>query len=166
MVHANQQCLAQGLSLLDQLSDEQYATRRGAWSPVGAQYRHVLEHYQCFLAGLVEGRIDYDARGRDQTIEASRDRAREVTRSLIDALGGLAEVPADRALMVQMQSDPEREESDWAPSSVGRELQFLVSHTIHHFALIKLLLDREAISLGADFGIAPSTLSHAARAVR
>ncbi|MBP6670575.1 MAG: hypothetical protein KA180_14065, partial [Gemmatimonadales bacterium] len=49
-------------------------------------------------------------------------------------------------------------EPDWSDSSVKRELQFLVSHTVHHYALIKELLRREGFDPGAEFGVAPSTL--------
>lgn len=52
MIDPNRQCLAQGTELLQALTDAQYAEPRGDWAPVGAQYRHVLDHYQCFLDGL------------------------------------------------------------------------------------------------------------------
>lgn len=165
MVRANQRFLAQGLDLLDRLTDEQYATRRGDRSPVGAQYRHVLEHYQCLIEGIPDGRVDYDARRRDEAIERSRTRAHEATAALIDALGGLAEVSPDLPLLVQMQCDPDRGAPGWARSTLGRELQFLVSHVVHHFALIKLLVSEDGIALDPEFGVAPSTLRHA-RAAR
>ena len=44
-----------------------------------------------------------------------------------------------------------------------RELQFLVSHTIHHYALIGVLLAAEGFDVSLEFpefGVAPSTLTH------
>ena len=164
MVRANRRYLTQGLALLDRLND-QYASRRGGRSLVGAQYRHVLEHYQCLIEGIAEERVDYDARRRDKSIEESRARAREATDSLIDAVGGLEGLSPDLPLLVQMQCDPDRGEPGWTRSTLGRELQFLVSHAVHHFALIKLLVAQDGIDLDPAFGIAPSTLSHA-RAAR
>ncbi len=161
MVSANQRCLRQALSMLDAVTDDQYALQRGNRSAVGAQYRHVLEHYQCLLEGLEHGRVDYDARRRDPTLERSRDRARTVTTTIIAQLAGLDRVPVDRPLAVQMQCDADPHGPSWAPSSMGRELQFLVSHSVHHFALIKLLLTDQSVRLDPEFGIAPSTLSHA-----
>lgn len=115
-LEGNRILLRQGVALLEQLSDELYAGPRGSWAPVGVQYRHILEHYRSFFAGLAAGRVDYDARARDAT-------------------------------------------PDWRPSSLGRELQFLSSHTLHHYALIKLLLDDTGLDLGPEFGVAPSTLA-------
>ncbi len=45
-------------------------------------------------------------------------------------------------------------------STVGRELQFLVSHTVHHFAIIAVMHSSQGIELPPDFGIAPSTLKY------
>ena len=165
MIPANQRCLTQALSMLEALSDDQYAVARGDWSAVGAQYRHVLEHYQCLLEGVESARVDYDARRRDETIERSRHRAREVTIEVIGALAELDRLSEDRPLLVQMQCDSKRSGPMWSRSSLGRELQFLVSHTVHHFALIKMLVAQQSVRLDPEFGIAPSTLSHA-RAVR
>ena len=52
---------------------------------------------------------------------------------------------------------------EWCGSTLHRELQFLASHTVHHYALIVALLGRLGYELEpehADFGIAPSTLEH------
>jgi hypothetical protein len=165
MIRANRDCLAQAIPILDALSDDQYAVSADQRSTVGAQYRHVLEHYQCLLEGIPSGRVDYDARRRDETIERSRTRAREVTEEIQLALAGLEAESGSRRLQVQMQCDAESGAPVWAPSSLGRELQFLISHTIHHYALIKLLLAERGIPVNPELGIAPSTLSHA-RVVR
>jgi uncharacterized damage-inducible protein DinB len=44
-----------------------------------------------------------------------------------------------------------------APSSVGRELAFVVSHTIHHLAVIAFLLRDLSIEVPSRFGYAPTT---------
>ncbi|MFN0179669.1 MAG: DinB family protein [Gemmatimonadales bacterium] len=159
MIDANRRCLAQGIALLTTLTDDQFACPRGAWSPVGAQYRHVLEHYQCLLEGVAGGRVDYDARRRDVTLEQSRTRALEVTADLEQGLAQLIGRPASLALEVQLRCDVDRGDC-WTASTLGRELQFLVSHSVHHYALIKLLLANDTIELDQEFGTAPSTLSH------
>ncbi|MBM4187475.1 MAG: hypothetical protein FJ206_09205 [Gemmatimonadetes bacterium] len=60
--------------------------------------------------------------------------------------------------MIQLQCEAGTE--SWSRSTLGRELQFLVSHSVHHFALIKLLLANDGPVLPREFGVAPSTLSH------
>lgn len=161
MIRANHRCLEQALALLDALDDDQYATRRGEWSPIGAQLRHVVEHYQSFAAGLPTRSIDYDARPRDTRIETSRLHAAEAVRDLIAQLAAAATVPATTSLQVTMECSVDAAAPAHATSSVGRELQFLVSHTVHHFALIRLLLASDGVTLDPDFGVAPSTLRHA-----
>ncbi len=157
-IEGNRQLLHQGLVLLARLDQGEYGDPRGSWAPVGAQYRHILEHYFSFLDGLPEGRVDYDARARDLLLERDREAAAEATRAILARLDAL-DPGADLPVLVQMDTGGSEESPDWRSSSRGRELQFLCSHTVHHFALIKLLLDG-AVDLGAEFGVAPSTLAH------
>lgn len=157
-LEGNRLLLRQGIGLLERLSDELYARSRGGWAPVGAQYRHILEHYRSFFAGLATGRVDYDARARDENIERSRGVALEATRECLAALEALDGKP-DRQILVQMDTAAPDAYPDWRPSSLGRELQFLSSHTVHHYALIKLLLEDCGLDLGPEFGVAPSTLA-------
>jgi hypothetical protein len=147
------------------LSDEIYRTAQRGWAPVGAQYRHVLEHYEAFLRGVPDGRVNYDERPRDQMIEASRSRALAATQECLAALERLSG-GSDGPLMVQMDVGGGPEAPDWRASSVGRELQFLLSHTVHHYALIKLLLADAGPCLDTEFGVAPSTLSYLRAATR
>ncbi len=151
--------LRQGISLLDQLGDATYASAVGRHSPVGAQYRHVLEHYQCLLTGLDDGCVDYDARARDPLIERDRGHALRTTRDLLQAIASLPPDP-DLSLEVRMDCGGGGACPEWSRSSLGRELQFLASHTVHHYALIALLLEAQGEEVPADLGVAPSTLAH------
>ncbi len=148
----NRVLLQQGLALLEGLSDAQYAR-------VGPHYRHALEHYLAFLRGFGAARVDYDARERDGLLERSRAAALEATRRCLAALDAL-EGAAERPLEVQMETEAGANRPDWRASSAGRELQFLCNHTVHHYALIKLLLPDLPNPVGAEFGLAPSTLTH------
>ncbi|HMP77378.1 MAG TPA: DUF664 domain-containing protein [Kiritimatiellia bacterium] len=157
--------LRQARDLVSRLSSSAYASTGHPvfGSGVGAHLRHVLDHYANLLAGVEAGRIDYDARAREQAIES--DRAASLARmdELMAGLRGLA-ARADAPLRVKMdcgdQSDPA---GWWTESSLRRELQFLISHTVHHFALIRLILKIQGIDAGAQFGVAPSTLRHHAQ---
>jgi hypothetical protein len=51
-----------------------------------------------------------------------------------------------------------QDSSVWAASSLARELQFTLSHTVHHYALIALILRLQGFAPPADFGVAPATL--------
>ena len=153
--------LEQAVAALRRLDDTTYASGGAApgISPVGVHFRHVFDHYQAFFTGLPDGAIDYDARVRQVPLETDRTQA---LATALGYLGDLARLPtgvAARPVRVTLRSvagsgaDP-----DWSESSVKRELQFLVSHTVHHYALIKELLRREGFDPGETFGVAPSTL--------
>lgn len=158
----NRVLLEQGIELLGRLPAETYATAPAGHSAVGAQFRHILDHYESLLSGIESGRVDYDARRRNPKVESDPAAAADAARSIILELARL-ESGADMVLMVQTDSGADTG-PDWRESSLGRELQFLASHTTHHFALIRLLLALQGIECSADFGMAPSTKAHAARA--
>jgi hypothetical protein len=161
---ANIQYLEQGVALIGRLADAQYAASPvGPFSGgVGAQFRHCLDFYDCFLQGLDAGEIDYRMRERDQRIETDRSHAVARTRSVCNALRLLTHDRMERVLRVRAEESGPAS-AEWAESSAGRELQFLTSHTIHHFALIALLLANQGFDVAREFptlGVAPSTLEH------
>ncbi len=158
-LEANCHFLRQGAELLARVPAAAYAqTSRPGWAPVGAQFRHVLDHYLAFLAGVGAGMIDYDARERNPRIERDPSEAANLADELTQRLAALTLRDPNRPLSVQMRTGDGDVMPDWRPSSLGRELQFLVSHTVHHYALIKLLLEDHGIYAGEEFGVAPSTI--------
>jgi len=161
---ANIQYLEQGMELIRRLDDEMYATctenpYRGG---VGAQYRHCLDFYDCFLRGLPSEKIDYSSRERDGLVETDRGHALQKTEAICEALRGLRADRLGQTIEVKAEkTSPGAPE--WTASSAARELQFLISHTIHHYALIAVLLKMQGYEVARefpDFGVAPSTLSH------
>jgi uncharacterized damage-inducible protein DinB len=161
-IEGNIRFLLQGVQLIDQLTDAHYTHRAPGRSPVGAQFRHVLDHYACFLDGLDVGEVDYDQRRRDGAIETDRATAIAAAEGIIERLAGMEEGATVSTLRVRMNSGGTSADADHAPSTLGRELLFLVSHTVHHFAVIRLLLAEQGVDPGEEFGMAPSTLAHAA----
>ena len=108
-----------------------------------------------FLDGFDGGTIDYDARARDVRIATSRLVATQTIRDLIARLRAVPQ--DDKPLRTKMDSDTESA-ALWSLSSVQRELQYLLAHTIHHYALIAVLLRLQGYQPQEDFGVAPSTL--------
>lgn len=154
--------LEQAAALLGMISDRLYAEPpRIALSPVGAHLRHCLDLYSSFLAGLDSGRIDYDARARDPRLETDRLHALSTIRTLIGQLETCDGESRDGALTVAMDRGAgEQGEHAFTASSVRRELQFLRSHTVHHYALIAAVLRLHDFEPPADFGVAPATLTY------
>jgi uncharacterized damage-inducible protein DinB len=156
----NREVLEQAATLLRTLSDAAYAEGGAAagLSPVGAHLRHVLDHYRALVDGLSAGWVDYEARNRQVPLERDRALAQAEVARLLGALDRVAEQSEDREIQVNLRSvaDPDAG-PDWSRSTAKRELQFLVSHTVHHFALIRNLLAGVGVDPGDGFGVAPST---------
>jgi uncharacterized damage-inducible protein DinB len=158
--------LEQGIELIRRLDDALFVACPESPFPggVGAQVRHCVDFYDCLLASLDGGRVDYMKRVRDPRTETDRAHAMDRLRELIDALEQLGRGQAERELQVRSEASPDADgESAWARSSVRRELEFLLSHTIHHYALVVVLLRLHGFTMPAGlkgFGVAPSTERH------
>lgn len=159
--------LRQGLALIERLDPALYA---GSGEPpgrgVGAQMRHALDHYTSLLTGAGAGTIDYDVRERDPRLETSTEAAMMRIVELMDGLAALDRATLDRPAVLRTGADEEVATAETSPSSVRRELHFLLSHTVHHYALIAMILARVGIEVEPEFGVAPSTLRHWARQQR
>ena len=157
--------LKQGAVLIRRLDDVQFTRTPGGRfrGGVGSQFRHCIDFYECFLAGVEgNGEVDYSARRREGALETDREAAAQRFESLAERLSAIDPNSLERTLRVRAEQ-PVDGIPEWCGSTLHRELQFLVSHTVHHYALIVALLSRLGYELAedlADFGVAPSTLKH------
>ena len=151
--------IEQGLEVFGRLSAEVYtAVPEGLTpSPVGGHFRHIHDYYRCFLRDVETGRIDYDRRERDPRFEADLAHATVEYRRTAEALAALRD--GETELVVKMDA-ADGGPIDWSRSTVARELRFLLSHTIHHYALIAMILKVQGFDCGPGFGVAPSTLKY------
>ncbi len=159
ILEQNLHFLRQGLELLGTLDAEVYATGRDGRSPVGAHLRHCVDYYRCFLSGIESGRVDYDARERDPALETDPDVAAKALGEIAGRLSTLEPRDFSRVLEVKVDTPADAAHA-WSRSSLARELQFLVSHTVHHYALIGLLLRLHGVEPADELGVAPSTLAY------
>jgi len=165
LIETNIRWLRQASTLLDGVSDAAYATPPPGLAPhcVGGHMRHILEFYGCYLEGAASGAIDYDARQRDPVLETSRLAAQDRIHATIERLQSQASFPGDSTLRVRPEDSMACDgPAPFLVSSMGRELQVLSSHTIHHFALISVVLRAHGVPVDPDFGMAPSTLRYLA----
>ena len=143
------------------LRDEQYAQRPvGAVdSSIGGHVRHCLDHVAALLAGVETGTLDYDRRERGTAIEADRAAALDALRILRVRLDELGNDVVDRPITLSSMMT-----CDGAPirvgTTAGREMAYVLSHTIHHNALIGVMVKILGGWLPDRFGYAPSTTAH------
>lgn len=155
--------LQQGLDLLERIDDAAYETVTHPFSRhgIGSHFRHCLDFYQSFLAGVRDGVIDYDARQRDEALAKERCLAIARFEDIVESLERLPSNLGRMPLLVRLEhSGDAKDPLAWSESSVMRELQSLVSHTVHHYALIALMLRLNGFSPADEFGVAPSTLEY------
>ena len=165
LLATHQHLLKQAALLLARMDDVIYTRPSAIFlnSAIGGHIRHCLDHYGSLLQGLPGGQVDYDDRLRDPAVETRISEALSRLASILGGLEDLVQNPgltASGALLVRSGQGPES--GGWHPSSPGRELEFLISHTIHHFALIAGLCHVHGIAVASDFGVAPSTLRYRA----
>jgi hypothetical protein len=157
--------LERALELIESI-DEPLYTRTSRLLPggtVGKHLRHCLDLYDCFLGGLPDGEIDYTLRERDPEAEIRIESGLRRLRKTIRRMEGL-NARADRILLVKGEGAfEEGPDAGFSLSSVGRELDFILSHTIHHFALIGVLLRSGGAEIPSDLETAPSTRRHRER---
>lgn len=159
----NHDLILQGVEVLSGLPPELYASEdeRCLGGSIGGHTRHCVEFYHCFLSALDTGCLDYDARPREKALESDSAAACE---SLRHTAGMLRHASLRHGMErpLRVIENHGSGEPSWAVSSVGRELLSLLSHTVHHYALIAILLRLNGRETPPDFGIAPSTLRHRA----
>lgn len=130
-------------------------------SPIGAHFRHVLDHYNAFLDGLAAGQLNYDIRQRDQRVERDVTVATRAAEDIVVRMGGIPDRQLAQSIQVSANViEDGKSVVDWSSSTVQRELMYLLSHTVHHYAIIRLLATQAGVELDPDFGVAPSTIAH------
>ncbi len=153
--------LEQALGVLQGINDSVYAStcEISPRASIGGHLRHTLDFFQSFITGIERGRIDYNLRERDALTEIDRSYAGARVRAVSADLRSLSLTIASTRLKVRTEDDGV-DLPVWCDSSVSRELEFLQSHTVHHYSLIATLLRLHGIEPDAEFGVAPSTLKY------
>jgi hypothetical protein len=126
----------------------------------GPHLRHVIEHYEALLLRESDSAVNYDKRARDRELESSVRLARARLIELRQRLTGWPDAALEQSIIVLGQAGEAGEFEFTTRSSVGRELVFLASHTIHHFALLQVYCEQHGIPTACNFGRAPSTLAN------
>jgi len=151
--------LEQLAGVVARLDDAHYRAERAreVSGSVGGHVRHCLDHVAALVRGIEGGHIDYDARVRGTAIESRRDAALHEMARLVRSMQELVAMPPDTLVAVSLGGGAD--DVTVAVSTLARELAFVLSHTIHHFAIVALLLHDMGVRVPPRFGYAPSTPS-------
>lgn len=154
--------LDQAAELANAASDNQWAAGNDGFrgSTLGQHMRHTLDHVEALCSGLPQGEINYDLRKRATDIEASTSTASARCLTLKKELTILGSNYEPCSAVKSLSSCSNQGESLPQSSSFGRELQFVISHTVHHFAILAAICHAQGIATQANFGVAPSTIKH------
>jgi uncharacterized damage-inducible protein DinB len=153
--------LAQLEGVLEQIHSEDFTKPSSnlSGSSVGQHLRHTLEFFVCLMAGFDAGKVNYDQRSHDKSIETDKEKARSL---LVAIRVFILEHPEDRKLTLELAY--ERHNENWfaIETNYHRELVYNIEHAVHHMALMKIGIREVAhyLSLPHDFGIAVSTLRY------
>lgn len=150
------------LEVLDQIEQAIHGvssvyTRDELGSPTGKHIRHILDHFEVLIAGVADEAINYNLRSRESAAEtkpiAALDRLQKIKQKL---------VPIDDGLVVHVETEVSisTHENAVLPSTYGRELAYVISHSIHHLAQIRLMAQCYGVVLDDQLGIAPATASY------
>ena len=156
--------LNQGEKLLGEIHNDNYVRKlpMAFNASIGGHYRHCLDHFRSLVDAAVAGDLNYDQRERSTLIESDRFAALNATRELREAYQQLRTGCLVRELQVTCKTSYAASGSQISPSTVGREIMYVVAHAVHHYALIGIMGGLMGLKMPVGFGVAPSTLKHQA----
>ena len=123
---------------------------------IGAHVRHCLDHVRALVEHRADRPMSYDARLRGTRVETEPGDALAEIARLSRRLEEFTHARLSEPVRLDSLTDRSSPPCE-VGTTVGRELAFVVQHTIHHAAIISVLLERAGCALPADFGYAPST---------
>ena len=138
-----------------------YLSRAPAFAAhVGPHLRHIIEHYDALLDRAPDALVDYDHRPRDRGVERDPEQALLRLQAIDGRLRALETRAPDERLSVGFSIGIDGAEFHLSPSTLARELNFVASHAIHHYAIIRPLAAASGLQLPAEFGKAPETVRY------
>ena len=156
------------VALLDELAQvvasldaRQYAQKPVGVMPssVGGHVRHSLDHVRALLASTATGELNYDHRDRGTRIESDPQAALEEIAALTAQLRRVPPSCCEMTLSLSMKLMADRDALMFT-TTFPREAGYVLSHTIHHNAIIGAMVRTLGGTPAATFGYAPATLAY------
>jgi uncharacterized damage-inducible protein DinB len=150
------------LDVLAAMTPAQFAAPTGhlfSNGAIGGHVRHCLDHVRAVVDGAARGVIDYDHRARGTCIETDVAAAAAEAARLHSRILDLAAHDRDVRVHVAVMAERNGPTLTLA-STLARELAFVLSHTVHHNAIIRAMALSLGVTVPDTLGYAPSTLAH------
>lgn len=128
----------------------------GVSGTIGEHVRHILDHVAVFAAASGWTPVTYDHRERGGSIESDPVEALCTIERLETMLTAVRDEELDLPLSVSAIVTRGQRPA-LMKSTRRRELVFVIGHTIHHLALIAMLLAIAGEDVPAGLGLAPSS---------
>jgi uncharacterized damage-inducible protein DinB len=155
--------IEQAIGLLDDISlaDYQEVLAPHFSSSIGAHVRHIVDHFLALKPASTFGEINYNKRNRHSDVEQFPKSAIAECESI---RAWLHETCSSELLNQRVQVitdiDINHTNSTSCESTLERELVFVASHAIHHYALIRIIRNMQGKALPEFFGFAPATVAY------
>lgn len=157
---ASAEVLNQLKYLLRQLNPNEYTKKLTVLnnSSLGQHVRHTIEFFQCLIKGTMTGIVDYDGRERNLLIETNLLFALDMLAAIENSIA----TEPDPGRLLRIRVNYGENNFEFIESNFMRELVYMIEHSIHHFALIRIGIQENFrhINIEPTFGVAYSTIKH------
>ncbi|KKN01689.1 hypothetical protein LCGC14_1125290 [marine sediment metagenome] len=159
MLNSQLEILAQGHAYLEGVTKEDYSqvVTPNFISSAGAHMRHIIDHYQSLMLGFSSQKVDYDCRLRGGDIESSPKAAINKIAEIASWIEQLSSDDFNTPLLLSSEVSIKSKNVQTVTTSLARELIFVGSHAVHHYAMISQITFAQKASFDQSFGLAPST---------
>jgi hypothetical protein len=104
--------------------------------------------------------IDYDFRLRGSNIEADPQLAIEKLDNIAAWMKSLTEQELNQSISLSTEVSTSTKEVQIVQTSLAREIIFVSSHAVHHYAMIAQITFAQTTTANTSFGVAPATATY------
>lgn len=161
-VSGNLEAISQGLELCRQLDQNSYNHKATPYvqSSIGEHLRHINDLYFAIKNEANVGVVDYDHRRRGAPVESDLEVGIAELEQIESWLKQLTDEQLDRNISILSEASISSQQVCEIPSNMRRELLFVASHTIHHFALMRVAAIHCDVETNEHLGYAPATATY------
>jgi len=159
MINSQIEILEQARLYLKSITNEEYVEiiTPNFISSAGSHVRHIIDHYQAVISGVENGIIDYDLRLRGSKVEENPQLALEKFDEIEAWMSNLTESDLNQTISLSTEISTSTKKVQVVQTSLARELIFVGSHAVHHYAMITQISFAQSANANTAFGIAPAT---------